>query len=109
VVVVSTPQAVLADAKKGVSMFLSEHQCSCFRIIENMALRQKSYLTISITCFWQRRSKNLAEDLGVPFLEEYLLYNPYAKLEIGRPAAMQTASAVENILMKLLVMLYKKR
>jgi hypothetical protein len=32
--------------------------------------------------FWKEGAKNLAEDLGVPFLEEYLLYNPYAKLEI---------------------------
>jgi ATP-binding protein involved in chromosome partitioning len=69
-------------------------------IIENMAYftpeeLPKYYL-------FGKKEKNLAEDLGVPFLE-YLLYNPY---EAGdyRPAAMQT-SAVENILMKLLVML----
>jgi ATP-binding protein involved in chromosome partitioning len=69
VVVVSTPQAVLADAKKGVSMFLSEAiNVPVLGIIENMAYftRQKNYLTISIT-FWKRRSENLAEDLGVPF------------------------------------------
>jgi ATP-binding protein involved in chromosome partitioning len=59
--------------------------------------------------FGKEGAKNLAEDLESHSWEEYLLYNPYAKLEIGRPAAMQTASAVENILMKSLVMLYKKR
>jgi ATP-binding protein involved in chromosome partitioning len=38
VVVVSTPQAVaLADAKKGVSMFLSEAINAVLGIIENMA------------------------------------------------------------------------
>jgi ATP-binding protein involved in chromosome partitioning len=68
-----------------------------------LILHQKSYLTISIT-FWQRRSKKLSRRFRVPFLEEYLLYNPYAKLEIT-VVLQQTASAVENILMKLLVML----
>jgi ATP-binding protein involved in chromosome partitioning len=68
VVVVSTPQAVaLADAK--------EFLCSCLAInvpvlgiIENMAYFTPEELPeISIT-FWKEGAKNLAEDLGVPFL-----------------------------------------
>jgi ATP-binding protein involved in chromosome partitioning len=83
VVVVSTPQAVaLADAKKGVSMFLSEAiNVPVLGIIENMAYFTPEELPDNKYYLLERRSENLAEDLGVPFLE-YLLYNPYAKLEI---------------------------
>jgi ATP-binding protein involved in chromosome partitioning len=61
-----------------------------------LILHQKSYLTISIT-FWKRRAKNLAEDLGVPFLGGIPIVQSIRDGDYGRPAAMQTASAVENI------------
>jgi ATP-binding protein involved in chromosome partitioning len=58
----------------------------------------------------ERRRKNLAEDLGVPFLGGIPIVQSIREAgDYGRPAAMQTASAVENISMKSLVMLYKKR
>jgi ATP-binding protein involved in chromosome partitioning len=65
VVVVSTPQAVaLADAKKGVSMFLSGHQCSCFRNNENMAYFTPEELPDNKYYFFGKKEQNLAEDLG---------------------------------------------
>jgi hypothetical protein len=71
-----------------------------------LILHQKNYLTISIT--FGKEGENLAEDLGsilrgIPIVQSIREAGDY-----GRPAAMQTASAVENIL-KSLVMLYKKR
>jgi hypothetical protein len=67
-----------------------------------LILRQKSYLTISITCL-AKKGENLAEDLGVPFLGGIPIVQSIREAgDYGRPAAMQTASAVENILMKLL-------
>jgi ATP-binding protein involved in chromosome partitioning len=57
-----------------------------------------------------KKEQNLAEDLEVPFLGGIPIVQSIREAgDYGRPAAMQTASAVENILMKLLVMLYKKR
>jgi ATP-binding protein involved in chromosome partitioning len=101
VVVVSTPQAVaLADAKKGVSMFMSDAiNVPVLGIIENMAYftpeelpENKYYL------FGKEGAKNLAEDLGVPFLGEIPIVQSIREAgDYGRPAAMQTASAVEHI------------
>jgi ATP-binding protein involved in chromosome partitioning len=108
VVVVSTPQAVaLADAKKGVSMFLSEAiNVPVLGIIENMAYFTPEELPDNKYYLLQRRSENLAEDLGVlrgiPIVQSIREAGDY-----GRPAAMQTASGVENISMKSL-MLYKR-
>lgn len=101
VVVVSTPQAVaLADAKKGVSMFLSEAiNVPVLGIIENMAYftpeelpENKYYL------FGKEGAKNLADDLGVPFLGGIPIVQSIREAgDYGRPAAMQTASAVEHV------------
>jgi ATP-binding protein involved in chromosome partitioning len=101
VVVVSTPQAVaLADAKKGVSMFMSEAiNVPVLGIIENMAYftpeelpENKYYL------FGKEGAKNLAEDLGVPFLGGIPIVQSIREAgDYGRPAAMQTASAVEHV------------
>jgi ATP-binding protein involved in chromosome partitioning len=65
VVVVSTPQAVaLADAKKGVSMFLSEAiNVPVLGIIENMAYFTPEELPDNkYYLFWKEGAKNLAED-----------------------------------------------
>jgi ATP-binding protein involved in chromosome partitioning len=91
-------------------MFLSEAiNVPVLGIIETwLILRQKNYLT-SIT-FWKRRSKNLAEDLGGPILRGIPIVQSIREAgDYGRPAAMQTASAVENIFDEVTVMLYKKR
>ena len=100
-VVVSTPQAVaLADAKKGVSMFLSEAiNVPVLGIIENMAYFTPEELPENkYYIFGKEGAKNLSEDLGVPFLGEIPIVQSIREAgDYGRPAAMQVASAVENI------------
>ena len=100
-VVVSTPQAVaLADAKKGVSMFLSEAiNVPVLGIIENMAYFTPQELPENkYYIFGKEGAKNLSEDLGVPFLGEIPIVQSIREAgDYGRPAAMQVASAVENI------------
>ena len=100
-VVVSTPQAVaLADAKKGVSMFLSEAiNVPVLGIIENMAYFTPEELPNNkYYIFGQEGAKNLAEDLQVPFLGEVPLVQSIREAgDYGRPAALQTASPLEKI------------
>jgi ATP-binding protein involved in chromosome partitioning len=100
-VVVSTPQAVaLADAKKGVSMFLSEAiNVPVLGIIENMAYFTPEELPNNkYYIFGKEGAKNLAEDLGVPFLGEVPLVQSIREAgDYGRPAALQTASPMEKI------------
>ena len=100
-VVVSTPQAVaLADAKKGVSMFLSEAiNVPVLGIIENMAYFTPQELPENkYYIFGKEGAKNLSEDLGVPFLGEIPIVQSIREAgDYGRPAAMQVASAVEHI------------
>ena len=100
-VVVSTPQAVaLADAKKGVSMFMSEAiNVPVLGIIENMAYFTPAELPDNkYYIFGQEGAKNLADDLGVPFLGEIPIVQSIREAgDYGRPAAMQIASPVENI------------
>ena len=100
-VVVSTPQAVaLADAKKGVSMFLSESiNVPVLGIIENMAYFTPEELPNNkYYIFGKEGAKNLAEDLQVPFLGEVPIVQGIREAgDFGRPAAMQTASAIEKV------------
>ena len=100
-VVVSTPQAVaLADAKKGVSMFLSESiNVPVLGIIENMAYFTPEELPNNkYYIFGNGGAKNLAEDLQVPFLGEVPLVQSIREAgDYGRPAALQTASVIEKV------------
>jgi ATP-binding protein involved in chromosome partitioning len=100
-VIVSTPQAVaLSDAKKGVSMFLSEAiNVPVLGIIENMAYFTPAELPDNkYYIFGKEGAKNLAEDLGVPFLGELPLVQSIREAgDYGRPAALQTASPLEKI------------
>jgi ATP-binding protein involved in chromosome partitioning len=100
-VVVSTPQAVaLADAKKGVSMFLSEAiNVPVLGIIENMAYFTPEELPNNkYYIFGQEGAKNLAEDLEVPFLGEVPIVQSIREAgDYGRPAAMQTGSVVATV------------
>ena len=99
-VVVSTPQNVaLADAKKGVAMFQQDSiNVPVLGIIENMAyftpaelLENKYYI------FGQEGAKNLAEDLEVSFLGEVPIVQSIREAgDLGRPAALQTATPVEK-------------
>jgi len=100
-VVVSTPQAVaLADAKKGVSMFLSEAiNVPVLGIIENMAYFTPEELPNNkYYIFGKEGAKNLAQDLQVPFLGEVPLVQSIREAgDYGRPAALQTASPLEKV------------
>ena len=100
-VIVSTPQAVaLADAKKGVSMFLSESiNVPVLGIIENMAYFTPEELPNNkYYIFGKEGAKNLAEDLQVPFLGEVPLVQSIREAgDFGRPAAMQTGSVIETV------------
>ena len=100
-VIVSTPQAVaLADAKKGVSMFLSDSiNVPVLGIIENMAYFTPEELPkTKYYIFGKEGAKNLAEDLQVPFLGEVPLVQSIREAgDYGRPAALQTASVIEKV------------
>jgi ATP-binding protein involved in chromosome partitioning len=99
-VVVSTPQAVaLADAKKGVSMFKSDAiSVPVLGIIENMAYFTPEELPNNkYYIFGKEGAKNLAEDLQVPVLGEIPLVQSIREAgDYGRPAALQTATPLEN-------------
>ncbi len=100
-VVVSTPQAVaLADAKKGVAMFMSDSiNVPVLGIIENMAYFTPEELPNNkYYIFGKEGAKNLAEDLQVPFLGEVPLVQSIREAgDYGRPAALQTGSPLEGI------------
>jgi len=100
-VVVSTPQAVaLADAKKGVSMFLSDSiNVPVLGIIENMAYFTPEELPNNkYYIFGKEGAKNLAADLQVPFLGEVPLVQSIREAgDYGRPAALETASVIERV------------
>jgi ATP-binding protein involved in chromosome partitioning len=100
-VVVSTPQVVaLADAKKGVSMFLSEAiNVPVLGIIENMAYFTPEELPNNkYYIFGKEGAKNLSLDLQVPFLGEVPIVQSIREAgDYGRPAALQTGSVIETI------------
>jgi len=110
VVVVSTPQAVaLADAKKGVSMFMSEAiNVPVLGIIENMAYftpegsseseQAKQLPENKYYIFGKEGAKNLAEDINVPFLGEVPIVQSIREAgDFGRPAALQASSIIETV------------
>ena len=101
VVIVSTPQAVaLADAKKGVSMFMSDAiKVPVLGIIENMAYFTPEELPDNkYYIFGKEGAKNLAEDLEVPFLGEVPIVQSIREAgDFGRPAAMQTGSVTQTV------------
>ena len=104
-VVVSTPQAVaLADAKKGVAMFMQDNiNVPVLGIIENMAYFTPEELPDNkYYIFGQEGAKNLAEDLNVPFLGEVPIVQSIREAgDYGRPAALQTASIIETVFEKI--------
>ena len=100
-VIVSTPQVVaLSDAKKGVSMFMSDAiNVPVLGIIENMAYFTPEELPNNkYYIFGKEGAKNLAADLQVPFLGEVPLVQSIREAgDYGRPAALQTASVIESV------------
>ena len=101
-VVVSTPQNVaLADAKKGVAMFQQESiNVPVLGIIENMSYFTPEELPNNkYYIFGKEGAKNLAKDLNVPFLGELPLVQSIREAgDIGRPAALQTSTPLEQAL-----------
>ncbi|MBR9756822.1 MAG: Mrp/NBP35 family ATP-binding protein [Algicola sp.] len=99
-VVVSTPQQVaLADAKKGVAMFQQESiNVPVLGMVENMAYFTPEELPDNkYYIFGQAGAKHLSEDLEVPFLGEIPLVQSIREAgDIGRPAALQTATPLEQ-------------
>lgn len=99
-VVVSTPQNVaLADARKGVAMFRQENiDVPVLGIIENMAYFTPAELPENkYYIFGKEGARNLAEDLEVPFLGEIPLVQSIREAgDAGRPAALQTATQIEE-------------
>ncbi|WOD44674.1 Mrp/NBP35 family ATP-binding protein [Hwangdonia lutea] len=104
-VVVSTPQNVaLADAKKGVAMFQQESiNVPVLGIIENMAYFTPAELPDNkYYIFGQEGAKHLSEDLKVPFLGELPLVQSIREAgDVGRPAALQTATPLEQAFEKI--------
>lgn len=104
-VIVSTPQNVaLADAKKGVAMFQQESiNVPVLGIIENMAYFTPDELPNNkYYIFGKEGAKNLADDLNVPFLGELPLIQSIREAgDLGRPAAMQTATELEKAFEKI--------
>jgi|TARA_R110000823_G_scaffold58763_4_gene141663 ATP-binding protein involved in chromosome partitioning len=99
-VVVSTPQTVaLADARKGVAMFRQENiDVPVLGIIENMSYFTPAELPENkYYIFGKEGAKHLAEDLEVPFLGEVPLVQSIREAgDAGRPAALQTATPIEE-------------
>lgn len=104
-VVVSTPQNVaLADAKKGVAMFQQDSiNVPVLGIIENMAYFTPEELPDNkYYIFGKEGAKNLAQDLSVPLLGEIPLVQSIREAgDVGRPAALQTATPLEKAFEKL--------
>ncbi len=104
-VIVSTPQNVaLADAKKGVSMFQQESiNVPVLGIIENMAYFTPAELPENkYYIFGKEGARHLAQDLDVPFLGEIPLIQSIREAgDVGRPAALQTATPLEKAFEKL--------
>ena len=101
VVVVSTPQAVaLADAKKGVAMFMSDAiNVPVLGIIENMAYFKTEELPDEkFYIFGKEGAKNLSDDLEVAFLGEIPLIQSIREAgDFGRPAAMQDGTLIDSV------------
>jgi len=99
-VVVSTPQEIaLADARKGVAMFQQEAiNVPVLGIVENMAYFTPEELPENkYHIFGKDGAKNLAQDLNIPFLGEIPLVQSIREAgDIGRPAALQTATPIEE-------------
>ncbi len=99
-VIVSTPQNIaLADARKGVSMFNQEGiNVPVLGMIENMAYFTPDELPDNkYYLFGEGGARNLSKDLNIPFLGELPIVQSIREAgDIGRPAAMQEGTPVEQ-------------
>ncbi len=92
-VVVSTPQEVaLADARKGVAMFMQEAiNVPVLGVVENMAYFTPEELPENkYYIFGEKGAQNLASDMHIPLLGEIPLVQSIREAgDVGRPAALQ--------------------
>ena len=100
-VIVSTPQHVaLADVRKGIAMFQMESiNIPVLGLIENMSYFTPEELPDNkYYIFGKQGAQYLAEDLGIPVLGEIPLIQSIREAgDVGRPAAMQEGSKIEEI------------
>jgi len=98
-VIVSTPQEVaLADARKGVAMFMQEAiNVPVLGVIENMAYFTPEELPENkYYIFGKEGAKNLATDMNIPFLGELPLVQSIREAgDVGRPAALQESGPLK--------------
>lgn len=104
-VVVSTPQNVaLADAKKGIAMFQQDNiQVPVLGIVENMAYFTPEELPDNkYYIFGKQGAEHLAQDKNVPFLGALpLVQNVREAADLGRPAALQQGTPVQQSIVEL--------
>ncbi len=103
-VIVSTPQHVaLADVRKGIAMFTMESiNIPVLGLIENMSYFTPEELPNNkYYIFGNQGAQYLAEDLGIPVLGEIPLIQSIREAgDVGRPAALQEGSKIEEIYKK---------
>lgn len=103
-VIVSTPQHVaLADVRKGIAMFQMESiNIPVLGLIENMAYFTPEELPENkYYIFGNQGAQYLADDLGIPVLGEIPIIQSIREAgDVGRPAAMQEGSKIEEIYRK---------
>lgn len=100
-VIVSTPQHVaLADVKKGIAMFQMESiHIPVLGLIENMSYFSPAELPDNkYYIFGEKGAQHLAESLEIPVLGEIPIIQSVREAgDVGRPAAMQEGSKIEQI------------
>lgn len=100
-VIVSTPQHVaLADVKKGIAMFQMESiHIPVLGLIENMSYFSPAELPDNkYYIFGKKGAQYLAESLNIPVLGEIPIIQSVREAgDVGRPAAMQEGSKIEQI------------
>lgn len=115
-VVVSTPQNIaLADAKKGVNMFMMDSiNVPVLGIVENMSYFTPSELPNNkYYIFGKDGAKGLAEQMEIDFLAQIPLVQSIREAsDAGRPAVLQGATAVAveflNMTKKILASIKKR-
>lgn len=99
-VVVSTPQEVaLADARKGVAMFVQQAiNVPVLGVVENMAYFTPEELPENkYYIFGKEGAQHLATDMEIPFLGEIPLVQSIREAgDVGRPAALQEAGPLKE-------------
>lgn len=103
-VIVSTPQHVaLADVRKGIAMFTMDSiNIPVLGLIENMSYFTPEELPDNkYYIFGNQGAQYLAQDLNIPILGEIPLIQSIREAgDVGRPAALQEGSKIEEVYIK---------